>query len=311
MVDDPHKNILVIKLGALGDIVLALGPFAAIRRHHPDAKITLLTTPAFEEFLNSSSYFDEIWTDTRPALWQVPKWLDLKSRLRQGGFSRVYDMQTSDRSGWYFRLFGSRYRPEWSGIARGCSHPHANPDRDFMHSIERQDEQLAMAGLPSVPAADLSWVMADTARFALADRFALLVPGGAPHRLAKRWPVAHYAELAQGFADQGIQPVILGSVAEAPLAQDIIASCASAKDLCGQTELADIAVLARQAVGAVGNDTGPIHMIAAANCPTVVLFSAASDPALTAPRGTDVEVLRRDNLAELSVEAVAAALRLR
>ncbi len=311
MVDDPHKNILVIKLGAFGDIVLALGPFAAIRQHHPDAKITLLTTAAFEAFLEPSNYFDAIWIDTRPALWQVPKWLELKSRLRQGGFSRVYDMQTSDRSSWYFRLFGSRYSPEWSGIARGCSHPHANPDRDFMHSIERQDEQLAMAGISSVPPADLSWVTADTKRFDLADRFVLLIPGGAPHRLAKRWPVKRYAALAHGLADQGIQPVILGSASEAPLAQDIVSTCSLARDLCGQTALADIAVLARDAVGAVGNDTGPIHMIAAANCPTVVLFSAASDPALTEPRGAEVEVFRRDNLAELSVEAVAAALRLR
>lgn len=311
MTDDPHKNILVIKLGALGDIVLALGPFAAIRQHHPRSKITLLTTPAFEKFLEPSGYFDEIWTDTRPALWQVPDWLNLKSRLRQGGFTRVYDMQTSDRSGWYFRLFGSKRRPEWSGIARGCSHPHANPERDFMHSIERQEEQLAMAGIPTVPPADLSWVTADTKRFGLAKRYVLLVPGGAPHRLAKRWPVARYAELAQTLTDQDIQPVILGSLAEASLVEEIRSVCSSAKDLCGMTELADIAALAGDAAGAIGNDTGPIHMTAAAGCPTVVLFSAASDPALTAPRGTDIEVLQRDNLADLSVESVAAALRLR
>ena len=311
MADDPQQNILVIKLGAMGDIILALGPFAAIRQHHPDAKITLLTTPAFRAFLESSGYFDEIWTDSRPSLLQVSDWLNLKSRLRQGSFSRVYDMQTSDRSGWYFRLFGSQRRPEWSGIARGCSHPHANSDRDYMHSIERQDEQLAMAGIPSVPSADLSWVTADTGRFDLEKRFVLLVPGGAPHRLAKRWPAERYAELVQTLAGLGIQPVILGSSAEAPLAREIMSTCSSAKNLCGQTDLADIAVLAREAAGAVGNDTGPIHMTAATGCPTVVLFSAVSDPSLTAPRGTVVEVLRCDDLADLSVESVAAALSLR
>jgi ADP-heptose:LPS heptosyltransferase len=311
MADDSQQNILVIKLGALGDIILALGPFAAIRQHHPDAKITLLTTPTFRAFLEPSGYFDEIWTDSRPSLLQVSDWLNLKSRLRQGSFSRVYDMQTSDRSGWYFRLFGSQRRPEWSGIARGCSHPHANSDRDYMHSIERQDEQLAMAGIPSVPSADLSWVTADTGRFDLEKRFVLLVPGGAPHRLAKRWPAERYAELVQTLAGLGLQPVILGSSAEAPLAREIMSTCSSAKNLCGQTDLADIAVLAREAAGAVGNDTGPIHMTAATGCPTVVLFSAVSDPSITAPRGTVVEVLRRDNLADLSVESVAAALSLR
>jgi len=88
MVDDPQQNILVIKLSALGDIVLALGPFAAIRQHHSDARITLLTTPAYKAFLEPSGYFDDIWTDTRPSLLQVSDWLNLKSRLRQGDFSR-------------------------------------------------------------------------------------------------------------------------------------------------------------------------------------------------------------------------------
>ena len=98
---------------------------------------------------------------------------------------------------------------------------------------------------------------------------------------------------------------------EISLIQQIAPDCPSARDLCGKTSLSDVAVLARDAVGAIGNDTGPIHLIAAAGCPTVVLFSSASDPALTAPQGSSVDILRRKNLEELSVEAVAAALRLR
>ncbi len=305
-----HRNILVIKLGALGDIVLALGPFAAIRERHHEANIVLLTTPAFEKFLEPSRYFNQIWTDKRPALWQVPDWLKLKSRLRKGGFTLVYDLQTSDRSGWYFRLFDKQHRPEWSGIANGCSYPHTNPNRDYMHSIERQNEQLAIAGVTSVPPADLSWAIADISRFGLENRFVILMPGGSPHRLAKRWPTKFYAELAVRINENGAQPVVLGTSAEAPLAEEIVSRCPEAIDLCGQTELKDIAVLARSAAGAVGNDTGPTHMAAAAGCPTVVLFSCASDPALTAPRGVSVEVLRQQNLANLSIESVAAALRL-
>ena len=180
-----------------------------------------------------------------------------------------------------------------------------------MHSIERQNEQLAIAGIASVPSADLSWVTADSSRFGLRNCFVILVPGGASHRLAKRWPANCFAKLACRIIENGAQPVILGSAAEASLAQEIRAHCPEAIDLCGQTELADIAVLARNAAGAVGNDTGPIHMVAAAGCPTVVLFSGESDPTLTAPRGPSVDVLRQNNLADLSIESVAAALRLR
>ena len=305
-----HRNILVIKLGALGDIVLTLGPFAAIRDRHHEANIVLLTTPAFAKFLEPSGYFNQIWTDNRPALWQVPDWLKLKSRLRKGGFTLVYDLQTSDRSGWYFRLFDKQHRPEWSGIANGCSYPHTNPNRDFMHSIERQNEQLAIAGVTSVKPADLTWAIADISRFGLQNRFVILMPGGSPHRLAKRWPTKFYAELAVRISENGAQPVILGTSDEAPLAEEIASCCPEAIDLCGKTELEDIAVLARNAAGAVGNDTGPTHIAAAAGCQTVVLFSDASDPALTAPRGASVAVLRQKNLSDLSIESVAAALRL-
>jgi ADP-heptose:LPS heptosyltransferase len=81
--------------------------------------------------------------------------------------------------------------------------------------------------------------------------------------------------------------------------------------LTGQTSLADIVALANGAAAAIGNDTGPMHMIAAAGCPSVVLFSAASDPTLSAPRGPAVSVLQREQLDDLPVDEVAAALRLR
>ena len=60
--------------------------------------------------------------------------------------------------------------------------------------------------------------------------------------------------------------------------------------------------------GAVGNDTGPMHIFAAQGCRTLVLYSNASDPALCAQRGDTVTILRRERLQDLSVKDVAAAL---
>lgn len=300
-----RPRILVIKLGALGDVVLALGPMAAIRRHHPDAQITALTTSPYAALLGASPYVDEVWTDNRPRFWQFAAWWGLRRRLRQAGFSRVYDLQTSDRSAFYFHLLGEG--PEWSGIAPGCSHPHANPRRDFMHTVERQAEQLAAAGIADVPPPDLSWLTADVRRYGLSEPYALLAPGGAATRPRKRWPAERFAALASRLAAQGLQPVILGTAPEKPLADTIRAACPEARDLIGQTNLAEIATLARRARLAVGNDTGPMHLIAATGCPAVVLFSDDSDPALCAPRGK-VTVLRRPDLAELSLTAVVEAL---
>ncbi len=301
-----RRRILVIKLGALGDIVLALGPMAAIRRHHPQAHITVLTTAPYVELLSRSPYVDEVWADSQPRFWQIGAWRTLRRRLRDAGFDRVYDLQTSDRSMFYFHLLG--VGPEWSGIAPGCSHPHANPDRDRMHTIDRQTEQLAAAGIGSVPAPDVSWLAADTTPFGLTSPYALLVPGGAATRPRKRWPAERFGALAVSLAAaRGLQPVILGTAPEKPLAEVIRGACPSARDLTGQTGFAEIASLGRGARCALGNDTGPMHLIAASGCPSLVLFSDDSDPALCAPRGR-VSVLRRSNLADLPLDAVAAAL---
>jgi ADP-heptose:LPS heptosyltransferase len=297
------KRILVIKLGALGDFVQATGPMATIRRHHPDARITLMTTPALAELAESCPFVDEVWYDERPPIWRLGALLALRRRLRAARFWRVYDLQTSDRSGWYFRLLLPN-PPEWSGIVAGASHPHRNPERDRLHTLDRQAEQLAAAGIAAVPPPDVSWAASDVSRFALPSRYVLLIPGGSAHRPEKRWPVARWAELARILAAAGLQPVAIGGPAEAALGPAI----APARDLIGQTSLRDIVGLAKAAYRTVGNDTGPTHLAVAAGSPATVLYSAASDPALTAPRGRDVVILRRHRLEELEVGEVAATV---
>ncbi len=302
------KPILVIKLAALGDFVQALGPMAAIRRHHPKARITLLTIAAFNDLAEASGLFDAVWIDSRPKATDLAGWWRLRRRFLGAQFERVYDLQTSDRSSFYYRLFWPGPRPEWSGIASGCSHPHANPGRDFMHTVERQAEQLACAGINNVPVADLSQIIADIDGFNLAEPFALIVPGGARHRPDKRWPSANYAELARHFATLGVCPVLIGGADEAALIDGIAKAAPEAVNLAGRTELTHLPALARQAKFAVGNDTGPMHVFAAAGCASLVLYSETSDPALCGQRGRSVSIVRRADLSDLNVAEVVALL---
>lgn len=303
----PRPRILVIKLGALGDFLMALGPMQAIRRHHPDAELVLLTRSAYRDLGESTGLFQAVWIDPAPR-WSPVAWLRWRSRLRAAGFARVYDLQTSDRTAGYFRLVRSGATPEWSGKVEGASHRHVYPADHRMHTIDRQRAQLALAGIAAVPLPDLSFLDGDLAGFGLPERFALLIPGSSPERPGKRWPAERYGMLARHLADIGVLPVIVGGPAEAGEAQAIRAAEPSALDLTGRTDLGQLAALARRAVAAVGNDTGPAHLAALAGCPTVALFSAASDPAKTAPRGAEVRELRSADLADLRVERVIAAL---
>lgn len=299
--------ILVIKLGALGDVAQCFGAFAAIRAHHRGQRVVLLTTPAFASALSASPWFDEVWSEARHPIWRLNAWLRLRRRIRAAGFARIYDLQTNDRTDAVFRLLGPGRRPEWVGRTAGASHRHADPGRDTMHSLERLAGQLAVAGVAMEQAPDLGWVRAEPGRFGLPEAFALLVPGAAPHRPAKRWPDRDFAALANRLAGRGLGVALLGAPSEAELAARIVAAAPGTIDLAGRTSLLDLIALGRDARLAVGNDTGPMHWLAAAGAPCLTLFSVDSDPALCAPRGRATRFLRVADLRVLSVDAVDAA----
>lgn len=308
IVSDAADRILVIKLGALGDVIQSLGPMRAIRDHHPDAHVTCMTTAPFRDLIAASGTCDDIWIHHRPSNIDLFGWLALRRQLRGGGFRRVYDLQTSSRSNRLFKLIWPGPYPEWSGNAAGCSHPHNNPARDSMHTLARQAEQLADAGISRTPVPSFDGLESDLSGFGLSTDYCLIVPGGAAHRPDKRWPVNHYQELARRIAASGVTPVIVGTSLEAPLAESIVAKVPEVIDLTGKTSLLDLVSLAKSARFAIGNDSGPMHITAVAGVSSVVLYSHASDPGLCAQRGADVTIIRKPSMDDISVEDVLDAL---
>ena len=300
------RRILVIKLGALGDFAHAFHAFAAIRAHHAADWIGLLTTPAYRAIAELAPWFDEVHVDPRAPWWNAPAIWRTARRLR--GFDFIYDLQTSRRSNRYFRLAGRR---PWSGIAAGCSDPHANPERDFMHTIERQREQLRMAGITQFPPPERAWLSRAGHRHGLAKPYAMLIPGGAGLGHVKQWPLGRYAEVARALAARGIAPVVIGGPPERGLAAAIRERSPAAVDLTGRTSIPDLAAIAEGAALVLGNDTGPVHLAASMGAPTIVLFSAAGVPEQAAPRGPNGEwttVIRVPDLNHLPAERVIAAM---
>jgi ADP-heptose:LPS heptosyltransferase len=307
-----RTGILVIKLSALGDMILAFPAFARIRAAHPDARITLLTTPAFAELARSSPFFDAVDAGGRPR--QFADLLSLAQRLRRARYARVYDLQNVDRTNLYFQLLRP-FPPAWSGVAAGCALPHRNPGRMRMHTLERQAEQLNHAGLAPVEpvepgaaaAPDVAWLAARAAPAERTSRpLALLVPGASPKRPRKLWPAENFAGLARSLLGAGFAVSIVGGPGEAEIAEAIAAGAPGSRDLTGRTSLAQLARLGEVAAVAVGNDTGPMHLLTAAGAPAVSLFSSDSNPDLCAPRGR-VQVIRRTRLDDLEVAPVLTA----
>lgn len=303
----PHKKVLVIKLGALGDFIQALGPMAAIRRHHPGAEITLLTTKPFVSFGLACGYVDHVWTDTRPRWNDLKGWLALRRKLRAEGFERVYDLQNNDRTALYLKLIGPG-NVEWVGAAPGASHRNNDPARTAGTALEGHIQTLALAGIHDVRIDDLRWAAGDFVHFTthegLQKPYVLLVPGSAPERPEKRWPAQHYAQLARIIDGWGYQPVVIGTKHETDIARTICGIHPRTLNLAGKTALFDLVVLARHAAGAIGNDTGPMHLIAPTGCPSLTLFSRHSLPHRHAPQGPRVKTHQVDELKDLRVENV-------
>lgn len=301
MTEKSAEKILVIKLSALGDFIQALGAMRAIRKHHPTAHITLMTTKIFLPFAQQCGYFDEVWIDTKPKAFEIAAWITLRQKLRAAKFNRVYDLQNNDRTSLYFRLFPRRERPEWVGAAKGASHANISPQRTAGHAFDGHVQTLGLAGITDIRIDRMEWIREDLP-FDVKTPYVLLVPGCSPQHPYKRWPASHYAALADALYERGLTPVLLGTQAEQDITDDIAARCPHVRNLTGRTNLMQIAVLARNAAGAVGNDTGPMHIIAATGCPSVCLFSGRSNPVRHAPKGEHTRVLQEQNLDDLTID---------
>jgi ADP-heptose:LPS heptosyltransferase len=119
-----------------------------------------------------------------------------------------------------------------------------------------------------------------------AGRYVCIHPGArAPER---RWDAASFATVADWFAAQGIDVVLTGTESEGDIASKVNRSMKyPAHDLTGRTSLGGLAYLIREASLLISNDTGPSHIAAALEVPSVVLFSA-SDPNRWAPQNRNL-----------------------
>ena len=283
----------------------SLGAMRAIRQHHKDAHITLLTTKGMQGFAQGCGYSDAIEFDERPAWNDWRSWLRIRRWLNDRDFSRIYDLQNNDRTWLYFHMLQSP-KPEWVGANPKGAYYSKVARLKKVHAFDRQIDMLSLAGIPPFVVDPLDWMDEPVDNFALKDRFVLMAPGCAPQHLHKRWPVGYYMQLARWFVDHDIQPVLLGTLAEVDVTSKIAQSCPEALNLTSVTSLPQIVRMARKAIMAVGNDTGPMHLIAATGCASLSLFSGRTDPVRHGPKGDRVSIIQHDNLDDLDVVTVIA-----
>lgn len=312
----PKFRLLVVRLGAMGDILHALPAVSALRRAHPSWTIDWVVEPRWRALLAAdpapdnqsgphpgSPLVDRIhlapakqWGKTPLSRQTLAEIKVLRRNLRAAGYDAVVDFQGAIRSAWIARMTGCRR-------IIGESRPREFPAR-FLYSekiatrgihVIEQDLELAsaVAGdslaplpplLPIDPAAE-AWA----AQHLPSGNPVVLINPGAGWG-AKRWPAERYAAVAADLITQGFRVVVNIGPGEEPLAE-AIAQATSGAATPLNCSLGQLIAVTRRVTVAIAGDTGPLHL-ACALCHPVVGIFGPTDPSRNGPFGCSFKVLR-------------------
>ena len=299
------SNILIIKHGALGDLIQVTSSLKSIRHKYPESKITLLTDIKFKFFSDRIIFVDEIIYENRPSFLRIDKWLTIISKITVRNFNIVFDLQNSDRTSVYhffLRLFNSKII--WSGNRRGGRFKYHPKNFESIPIKDRIKNQLALMNIEIYDKPDINWMMNKDIINLPNNKFVILLPGSSPEHKHKRWPAEKFAELANYLKEKNIDSIVLGqSHSEGEELKKIKLLAPNIIDFSDQ-DLDCLATTASKAIGAIGNDTGPTFIAAAAGCPITWLLSNHTDPNITQLLGSKVNTLKKDNISDITTDEV-------
>lgn len=303
------KRILVIKHGALGDMIQGLDAFYSLRQGHPDAHIALLTAPAFAGFARLMPWFDEIIIDPRASFLNIAATWRARAVIRQD-WDMIIDQQCSRRTNRYHASF-AKAGTKWFGTAKKASHPY--PDFAGVNNHQRMVTAAIMAGGSETTLADnpMNWLDNGCVDLpvGMPDKAVILVPGCSPAKPQKRWHFKQFAALARNLHDNGYPIVIVGTNAERETVNQLMALAPFCIDLVGQTDLVALAAIFRRADLVVGNDTGPVFLAARAGAPTIMVMGSDTDPSMSAPTGVNCGWVRKPVIDDVSPDDVLSAFK--
>ncbi len=283
------SRFLIVRLGALGDVVHAIPVAAALRRAFPTARIDWLVSGKHREILDLVPSIDHrVAIKDRTGTGGGTSFLSAIRAVRQTRYDVALDLQGLIKSAIIARLSGASRVVGFNGkyarepLARLFYTDVHDPAGEGMyaptetrHVVDINLGLLTTLGITTgVPEFPLDAVPSRAAQ-AMAEttggRYALLNPGAAwPN---KRWPPPRLAALASALRDRrNLKSVILWGPGEFELAQEVVAMAGGAAILSPQTTIADVVALARGAAVMVSGDTGPTHIAAAVGTPLVGIY---------------------------------------
>jgi len=266
------SNILIIKLGSLGDVVQISGALRDIREHHKNEKITILTTSKYLNLFKNCPYIDDCLEDERLPRYNIFYLFRLRKIINSLNFNKVYDLQNSNRTGFYRKfLFNIK---DWSSSKE-------IPENKYNNSVlQRFDEQLRKSNIQTLYTLkpDFSWAAekANSYNLDTDKKYILFFPFCSKDLIHKRWP--YFPELINLIKKNHPQYALVvapgpGEIEEAK-SLDIKIALNNSLPL----NFFELASLIKKSHLVIANDTGPAHMAAHLGARGFTLFGPHTTP---------------------------------
>jgi ADP-heptose:LPS heptosyltransferase len=266
------SNILIIKLGSLGDVVQISGALRDIREHHKNEKITILTTSKYLNLFKNCPYIDDCLEDERLPRYNIFYLLRLRKTVNSLNFNKVYDLQNSNRTSFYRKfLFNIK---DWSSSKD-------IPQNKYNNSVlQRFDEQLRKSNIQTIYTLkpDFSWAAEKANNYNLDTdkKYILLFPFCSGDLIHKRWP--YFSELINLIKQNHPQYSLVVAPGPGELEEAMSLEIKIALNNNLPLNFFELASLIKKSHLVIANDTGPAHMAAHLGARGFALFGPHTTP---------------------------------
>ena len=303
------SNILVIKHGSLGDIAQACGAIQDISENHKDDQIHLLTTKPYFDLFKKNPHISNVILDKRLSRLNLIYLYSLMRNIKKYNFSKVYDLQNSNRTAFYKRiLFPNASKDIWSSTETTLPEGTTKDDFDKDSVLSRFDHQLKSSGISTnhTLSPDFSWSPSDISQiknYHQLEKYIVLFPFCSPHLTSKKRP--YYNDLISMINEKlenKFKVVIAPGPGEIKDASSINALCVL--DNGKALDISQLAALIKDSSFVVANDTGPAHMTAHLGSKGIALFGSHTTPFKVSIERENFKAIQAPELSKLSPEKV-------
>lgn len=289
------KNILAIRNDRFGEFLLNIPAFRALKETYPGARLTLAVHPNVKDLAGCVGYADEV------VAWDA----GLRKNLKKRKFDLCVILNPTKEAHWWSFCSGIPRRVGY-GRKWGFLLTHKIPDNKSLGLKHEVEYNLELVGLAGAKAGNLSISLARLPEYAnpgYAGAIALHPYTSDP---VKQWPIERFWQLARELAKLfSVKVLIIGKEAGEGIAPDSLGN--NVINLVNKTSLIELAQILKSCKLLISCDSGPAHLAAAVGTPVIALFRNDL-PGKTAKRwgpwGEGHQVIERDNLLDISVDAV-------